>query len=91
MRLDISIVLTLEGLPTGGEQIREQVLGLQVEVDPHDVTLDADSKELEAATRMGATHTVDSSATDPVTAIQELTGGHGASESKVSTFHKNTR
>ena len=42
------------------------------------IAVDIDAKKLEAATRMGATHTVDSSATDPVAAIQELTGGHGA-------------
>src|SRR5436190_15034773 len=42
------------------------------------IAVDIDAKKLEAATRMGATHTVDSSATDPVEAIQELTGGFGA-------------
>ena len=42
------------------------------------IAVDIDSKKLEAATRMGATHTVDSSGTDPVAAIQELTGGFGA-------------
>jgi S-(hydroxymethyl)mycothiol dehydrogenase len=42
------------------------------------IAVDIDAKKLEAAVRMGATHTVDSSATDPVTAIQELTGGFGA-------------
>jgi len=42
------------------------------------IAVDIDAKKLEAATRMGATHTVDSSATDPVEAIQALTGGFGA-------------
>ncbi len=42
------------------------------------IAVDIDAKKLEAATRMGATHTVDSSVTDPVAAIQELTGGFGA-------------
>jgi S-(hydroxymethyl)mycothiol dehydrogenase len=42
------------------------------------IAVDIDAKKLEAATRMGATHTVDSSQTDPVAAIQELTGGFGA-------------
>jgi len=42
------------------------------------IAVDIDAKKLEAATRMGATHTVDSSTADPVTAIQELTGGFGA-------------
>src|SRR5690242_16740970 len=39
------------------------------------IAVDIDAKKLDAATKMGATHTVDSSATDPVAAIQELTGG----------------
>ena len=42
------------------------------------IAVDIDPKKLEGAKRMGATHTVDSSAGDPVAAIQELTGGHGA-------------
>ena len=42
------------------------------------IAVDIDPKKLEAATRMGATHTVDSSSTDPVAAIQALTGGFGA-------------
>jgi S-(hydroxymethyl)mycothiol dehydrogenase len=42
------------------------------------IAVDIDGKKLEAAARMGATHTVDSSAADPVAAIQELTGGFGA-------------
>src|SRR5690242_3333421 len=42
------------------------------------IAVDIDAKKLDAATKMGATHTVDSSATDPVAAIQELTGGFGA-------------
>ena len=42
------------------------------------IAVDIDAKKLEAAGRMGATHTVDSSSTDPVAAIQELTGGFGA-------------
>jgi len=42
------------------------------------IAVDIDAKKLEAATRMGATHTVDSSSTDPVEAIRSLTGGFGA-------------
>lgn len=42
------------------------------------IAVDIDAKKLEAAKRLGATHTVDSSTTDPVAAIQELTGGFGA-------------
>jgi S-(hydroxymethyl)mycothiol dehydrogenase len=46
------------------------------------IAVDIDPKKLEAAKRMGATHTVDSSQTDGdmgvVAAIQELTGGFGA-------------
>ena len=42
------------------------------------IAVDINAKKLEAASRMGATHTVNSSETDPVAAIQELTGGNGA-------------
>ncbi|NUP53359.1 MAG: S-(hydroxymethyl)mycothiol dehydrogenase [Catenulispora sp.] len=42
------------------------------------IAVDIDAKKLAAATRLGATHTVDSSTADPVTAIRELTGGFGA-------------
>src|SRR3954467_14912190 len=42
------------------------------------IAVDIDAKKLEAAKRMGATHTVDSGSSDPVAAIQELTGGFGA-------------
>jgi S-(hydroxymethyl)mycothiol dehydrogenase len=42
------------------------------------IAVDIDAKKLAAAQKMGATHIVDSSATDPVAAIQELTGGFGA-------------
>ena len=42
------------------------------------IAVDIDAKKLEAAKKLGATHTVDSSAGDPVAAIQELTGGFGA-------------
>jgi S-(hydroxymethyl)mycothiol dehydrogenase len=42
------------------------------------IAVDIDAGKLEAATRMGATHTVNSTDVDPVAAIQELTGGHGA-------------
>jgi S-(hydroxymethyl)mycothiol dehydrogenase len=42
------------------------------------IAVDIDDRKLEGARRMGATHTVNSSSQDPVAAIQELTGGHGA-------------
>jgi len=42
------------------------------------IAVDIDANKLDAARRMGATHVVDSSSTDPVAAIQELTGGFGA-------------
>ena len=42
------------------------------------IAVDIDAGKLEAATRMGATHTVNSADGDPVAAIQALTGGHGA-------------
>ena len=42
------------------------------------IAVDVDDRKLEGATRMGATHTVNSTDTDPVEAIQALTGGNGA-------------
>jgi S-(hydroxymethyl)mycothiol dehydrogenase len=42
------------------------------------IGVDIDDRKLEGAQRMGATHTVNSTATDPVSAIQELTDGNGA-------------
>ena len=38
------------------------------------IAVDLDAKKLEAATRMGATHTIDSSTTDPVMRIKEIAG-----------------
>jgi S-(hydroxymethyl)mycothiol dehydrogenase len=42
------------------------------------VAVDLEERQLAWARGLGATHTVDASLTDPVAAIQELTGGHGA-------------
>ena len=42
------------------------------------IAVDIDAKKLERAKELGATHTVDSSETDPVERIRELTGGFGA-------------
>ncbi|MGK7221715.1 S-(hydroxymethyl)mycothiol dehydrogenase [Kocuria flava] len=42
------------------------------------VAVDLDDDKLATARRFGATHTVNSKDTDPVAAIRELTGGHGA-------------
>src|SRR5580692_3515776 len=42
------------------------------------IAIDLDPSKLVAATAFGATHTVDASASDPVTAVQGLTGGNGA-------------
>jgi S-(hydroxymethyl)mycothiol dehydrogenase len=42
------------------------------------IGVDIDDRKLQTATKMGATHTVNSSSTDPVEAIQQLTGGFGA-------------
>jgi S-(hydroxymethyl)mycothiol dehydrogenase len=42
------------------------------------IAVDIDPRKLEMATELGATHTVDASAADPVLAIQELTDGNGA-------------
>lgn len=42
------------------------------------IAVDIDDRKLETARRFGATHTVNSRESDPVEAIQALTGGHGA-------------
>ncbi len=42
------------------------------------IAVDVDDRKLEGATKLGATHTVTSKQTDPVQAIQDLTGGFGA-------------
>ncbi|MGG5171396.1 S-(hydroxymethyl)mycothiol dehydrogenase [Pseudarthrobacter sp. J1738] len=42
------------------------------------IAVDIDPRKLERAKTLGATHTIDSSGTDPVEAIQALTGGFGA-------------
>ncbi|KOV51591.1 alcohol dehydrogenase [Streptomyces sp. AS58] len=42
------------------------------------IAVDVDARKLETARSMGATHTVDSRATDMVDAVRELTGGFGA-------------
>ena len=42
------------------------------------IAVDVDDRKLEWAKRFGATHTVNSTATDPVEAVRELTGGNGA-------------
>ena len=41
------------------------------------IAVDIDDRKLEWARRFGATHVINSSQTDPVSAIRELTGGHG--------------
>ena len=42
------------------------------------IAVDVDPRKLETATKLGATHTVNSKEADAVEAIQELTGGFGA-------------
>ncbi|MFI7495371.1 S-(hydroxymethyl)mycothiol dehydrogenase [Kocuria sp. M4R2S49] len=42
------------------------------------IAVDLDDEKLATAKKFGATHTVNSKGTDPVAAIQELTGGFGA-------------
>ncbi|MFD8706732.1 S-(hydroxymethyl)mycothiol dehydrogenase [Kitasatospora sp. NPDC059648] len=42
------------------------------------IAVDIDDRKLETARKLGATHTVNSRAADPVEAIRELTGGNGA-------------
>jgi S-(hydroxymethyl)mycothiol dehydrogenase len=41
------------------------------------IGVDIDARKLEWAKQFGATHTIDSSQTEPVEAIRNLTGGHG--------------
>jgi S-(hydroxymethyl)mycothiol dehydrogenase len=42
------------------------------------IAVDIDPRKLEWARQLGATHVIDSRATDPVAQIRELTGGNGA-------------
>ncbi|ANS70331.1 oxidoreductase [Streptomyces lincolnensis] len=42
------------------------------------IAVDIDTRKLDTAEKLGATHTVNSRQTDPVEAIRELTGGFGA-------------
>ncbi|AOP47363.1 S-(hydroxymethyl)mycothiol dehydrogenase [Streptomyces lydicus] len=42
------------------------------------IAVDIDERKLDGATRFGATDTVNSRGTDPVEAVRDLTGGHGA-------------
>ncbi|MEV6107534.1 S-(hydroxymethyl)mycothiol dehydrogenase [Streptomyces sp. NPDC051940] len=42
------------------------------------IAVDVDPRKLDTARGLGATHTVDARGSDPVEAIRELTGGHGA-------------
>jgi S-(hydroxymethyl)mycothiol dehydrogenase len=42
------------------------------------IAIDMDERKLEWARGFGATHTVNARESDPVTAVRELTGGHGA-------------
>ena len=42
------------------------------------IAIDVDPKKLDWATGLGATHTVDAKSSDPVAAVQSLTGGFGA-------------
>jgi len=42
------------------------------------IAVDIDDRKLAKATELGATHTINSKATDPVEAIQDLTDGNGA-------------
>ncbi|MGJ6979769.1 S-(hydroxymethyl)mycothiol dehydrogenase [Aestuariimicrobium soli] len=42
------------------------------------VAVDVDDRKLEVARGLGATHTVNSRGQDPIEAVRDLTGGHGA-------------
>ncbi|GGP52482.1 S-(hydroxymethyl)mycothiol dehydrogenase [Saccharothrix coeruleofusca] len=54
------------------------VMGARLAGASRIIAVDIDQRKLETALRLGATDTVDSSGTDPVAAIRELTGGFGA-------------
>ncbi|MFD7551900.1 S-(hydroxymethyl)mycothiol dehydrogenase [Streptomyces sp. NPDC059816] len=54
------------------------VLGARLAGAARIVAVDIDDRKLETARNLGATHTVNSRTTDPVEAVRELTGGHGA-------------
>jgi S-(hydroxymethyl)mycothiol dehydrogenase len=54
------------------------VLGAQLAGAVTIIAVDIDPRKLEWARQFGATHVVNSRETDPVAAIQELTGGNGA-------------
>jgi S-(hydroxymethyl)mycothiol dehydrogenase len=54
------------------------IAGAQIAGATTIIAVDIDDRKLEGAKKFGATHTVNSSKTDPVEAIRELTGGFGA-------------
>ncbi|MED7952779.1 MULTISPECIES: S-(hydroxymethyl)mycothiol dehydrogenase [unclassified Streptomyces] len=54
------------------------VLGSRLAGAAKIIAVDIDDRKLATAEKLGATHTVNSKDTDPVEAIRELTGGHGA-------------
>jgi S-(hydroxymethyl)mycothiol dehydrogenase len=54
------------------------IAGAQIAGATTIIAVDIDDRKLEGAKKFGATHTVNSSQTDPVEAIRELTGGNGA-------------
>ena len=54
------------------------IAGAQVAGATTIIAVDISDEKLEQAKRFGATHTVNSTAVDPVEAIRELTGGFGA-------------
>ncbi|MFJ8430800.1 S-(hydroxymethyl)mycothiol dehydrogenase [Kitasatospora sp. NPDC094019] len=54
------------------------VLGSRLAGAAKIIAVDIDDRKLATARKLGATHTVNSTATDAVEAIRELTGGHGA-------------
>ncbi|WP_042395331.1 S-(hydroxymethyl)mycothiol dehydrogenase [Streptacidiphilus carbonis] len=54
------------------------VMGARLAGAARIIAVDIDDNKLATALRLGATHSVNSRAGDPVAAIQELTGGNGA-------------
>jgi S-(hydroxymethyl)mycothiol dehydrogenase len=54
------------------------VLGARLAGAARIIAVDVDERKLATARQLGATHTVDARAGDPVAAVRELTGGFGA-------------
>ena len=54
------------------------------------IAIDIDDRKLQWARQFGATHTINARQTDPVTAVRELTGGHGVNVAIEAVGHPQT-